>query len=326
MDIVEKVKRATLSMSRYSWEQGVAAQALLELGETELALLMAKDAVTRQIPDGRLGMMGDTGAVTDPAANGIPVMKAYELTRDIVFLKAHERMLDWLLHTAPRSETGILYHVTDHRQFWVDSFYMAPPYLAAAGHPGEAIRQIEGFRDALWHPDAKLYSHIWDDDKEAYAREDFWGVGNGWAAVGMTRVLASLPDTMQDEKNSLEGYIRDVIDGCLPYLRADGLFHDVVDDPETFVETNLSQMLAYAVFRGVGSGWLDARYRQHAEAMRRAAHGKVDEYGLVQGVCGAPHFDHPGTAVEGQAFFLLMEAAYRDLQNQNMKGERHGEF
>jgi hypothetical protein len=29
-------------------------------------------------------------------------------------------------------------------------------------------------------------------------------------------------------------------------------------------------------------------------------------------VCGAPHFDHSGTAPEGQAFFLLMEAAYRD--------------
>jgi hypothetical protein len=47
--------------------------------------------------------------------------------------------------------------------------------------------------------------------------------------------------------------------------------------------------------------------------MRGVAHGKVDAYGLVQDVCGAPRFDHPGVATEGQAFFLLMEAAYRDL-------------
>ena len=38
---------------------------------------------------------------------------------------------------------------------------------------------------------------------------------------------------------------------------------------------------------------------------------KVDAHGLVQGVCGAPRFDRPGTAPEGQAFFLLMEAACR---------------
>jgi hypothetical protein len=46
--------------------------------------------------------------------------------------------------------------------------------------------------------------------------------------------------------------------------------------------------------------------------MRKAAHAKVDAFGLVQGVCGAPNFDRSGTATEGQAFFLLMEAAYRD--------------
>ncbi len=46
---------------------------------------------------------------------------------------------------------------------------------------------------------------------------------------------------------------------------------------------------------------------------RGAVHAKVDEYGLVHGVCGAPNFDRSGTATEGQAFFLLMEAARRDL-------------
>jgi unsaturated rhamnogalacturonyl hydrolase len=38
----------------------------------------------------------------------------------------------------------------------------------------------------------------------------------------------------------------------------------------------------------------------------------VDRYGLVQGVCGSPEFSSPGTACEGQAFFLLMEEARRD--------------
>ena len=47
--------------------------------------------------------------------------------------------------------------------------------------------------------------------------------------------------------------------------------------------------------------------------MRMAVHTKVDKFGLVQGVCGAPNFDRPGTATEGQAFFLLMEAAYREM-------------
>ena len=97
-------------------------------------------------------------------------------------------------------------------------------------------------------------------------------------------------------------------------IKEDGLYHDVVDSPDTFVETNLSQMLAYSIYRGVSEKWLDGSYLEFAGRMREAAHGKVDEFGLVQGVCGSPTFNYPGTATEGQAFFLLMEAAYNALE------------
>jgi rhamnogalacturonyl hydrolase YesR len=107
--------------------------------------------------------------------------------------------------------------------------------------------------------------------------------------------------------------VRDLLDSCLAHQRDDGLFHDVIDDPASFVEVNLAQMLAYTVYRGLAGGWLDDTYLSSADRMRAAAQAKVDEHGLVQDVCGAPHFDHPGTAPEGQAFFMLMEAAYRDL-------------
>ena len=68
--LIEKVKLAMLTMQRYQWEQGVAAQALLELGETTLAILMAREAALRQAEDGRLAVMGGNASVTDPASNG----------------------------------------------------------------------------------------------------------------------------------------------------------------------------------------------------------------------------------------------------------------
>ena len=51
ISILDKVKRALLTMQRYSWEQGVSAQALLELGNSDLVILMAKEAVLRQSED-----------------------------------------------------------------------------------------------------------------------------------------------------------------------------------------------------------------------------------------------------------------------------------
>jgi unsaturated rhamnogalacturonyl hydrolase len=306
---IEKVKQALLSMQRASWEQGVAAQAFLELGETELVILMAKEAVLRQKADGRLAALGSDEAVTDPAANGEAVLYAARITGDTRFQEAADRMLDYLLHQAPRTEQGILHHITNRPQVWIDAMYMAPPFLAVAGRPDEAVKQITGMRALLWNRGKRLYSHIWDDGQRQFARQDCWGVGNGWAAAGMTRVIGALPGTMAAERSRLVGYVQEVVDGCLAHQRHDGLFHDVVDNPATFVETNLAQMLAYTVYRGIRQGWLDPAYRESADRMRNAAHAKVDESGLVQGVCGSPTFDHPGTATEGQAFFLLMEAS-----------------
>ena len=310
---IEKVKMAMLSMQRYAWEQGVAAQALLELGEKELVILMAKDAVLRQWPDGRLAVVSSNHGVTDPAANGEAVLFAAEQTGDSKLKDGAEKMLDYLLHKAPKTKNGILYHIDDKPQVWIDSAYMAPPFLAAAGHPEEAVKQIDGFRKLLWDPEKKLFSHIWDDEKGDFFRRDHWGVGNGWAAAGIARIIKSLPERMNEDKDRLINYVKEIIDGCLVYQRRDNLFYDVVDDPETFVETNLAQMLAYTIYRGVQRGWLESEYRKKADSMRQAAFAKVDALGLVQGVCGSPNFDSPGTATEGQAFFLLMEAAHRDL-------------
>jgi rhamnogalacturonyl hydrolase YesR len=312
--ILNQVSQALLTMQRYSWEQGVAAQAFLELGETGTAILLARAAVQRQMPDGRLARMHDKEGVTDPAANGEALLAAARLTREPALQTAAEAMLDYLLKAAPRAADGTLFHVTDANEVWVDSLYMAPPFLAAAGQLKEAIRQIQGIKNRLWNSEKKLYAHIWDEDRQELKRAVFWGVGNGWAAAGITRVIRTLPETFNEEKQELVIHLRELLDGCLAQQRPDGLFHNVLDDPGIFIETNLAQMLAYSIYRGISGGWLPSNYMEKADKMRAAVHQKVDASGYVQGVCGAPTFERAGTAPEGQAFFLLMEAAWKETR------------
>ncbi len=307
----DRVRRAMLTMQRASWEQGAAAQAALEEGEAELAILLAREALLRQGPDGRLAQLGSDPGVTDPGAAGEAVVFAALATGECGLAEGAERMLGWFLRRAPRSADGVLLHQlpAPDGELWSDSFYMAPPFLALAGQPGEALRQIRGLRRRLWLPGKRLLAHRWNETRGRFVREAAWGVGQGWAAAGMARTREHLPPAMRNEREELAGYVRELLDGCLAHQRPDGLFHDVVDDPATFVETNLAQMLAWTIYRGVAGGWLDPGLRPRAEAMRTAALGKVDAAGLVQGVCGSPAFDRPGTAAEGQAFFLMMEAA-----------------
>lgn len=313
VDLVEKVKTALLSMQRASWEQGVSMQAMWEYGDKEMAYLMAKEAVLRQTSEGRLSVVYTDNGVTDPAASGEVVFRMAEQTKESDFIEANKKMLGYLLNKAPKSADGILYHVLNAPEFWIDALYMAPPYLCVAGYPKEAVKQIEGYRKALWNKEKQLFSHRWHDEKKMFPNEKFWGVGNGWAMASFARIIDTLPENMKTERNSLIKYASENIEGCLPFLRSDGLFHDIIDDRTSFVETNFAQMVAYTIYRGIKSGWLAKTYLEKAEKMRAAAHSKVDEHGYVQGVCGAPTFNSSGRATEGQAFFILMEAARKNL-------------
>jgi len=312
--MLNQVSQALLTMQRYSWEQGVAAQAFLELGETNTAIMLAREAVQRQAADGRLASMCDNEGVTDPAANGEALFVAAHITKEPALQVAVDAMLNYLMKIAPRASDGTLFHIIDAKEVWVDSMYMAPPFLAVVGQVSEAIRQIQGIKKRLWNSEKKLYAHIWNEDHKALRRAACWGVGNGWAAAGITRVIRALPESWAKEKQMLVFHVRDILDGCLAHQSQDGLFHDVVDQPDTFMETNLAQMLSYSIYRGIAGGWLPSAYKEHAEIMRTAVHKKVDTSGYVQGVCGAPTFDRAGTAPEGQAFFLLMEAARQETQ------------
>ena len=289
MHMLKQVGQVLLTMQRYSWEQGVTAQAFLELGETETAILLARDAVQRQDPKGRLALMHAGEGITDPAANGEALFIAASLTREPALQVACNAMLNYLLKEAPRATDGTLFHVTYAQEVWVDSLYMAPPFLAVAGEMDEAIRQIQGMKKRLWNVENRLYSHIWNEDRQALKRAAHWGVGNGWAAAGLTRVIRILPESLAGEKQELATHLKDLLDGCLTYQRQDGLFHDVLDHPETFVETNLAQMLAYSIYRGAAGGWLPPAYKIHADRMRAATHKKVDAYGYVQGCAERLH-------------------------------------
>ena len=307
--LLEKVKCAALTMQRYDWEQGVVAQAFLEAGDTDTAILLAIEAAHRQDTNGRCAAIGESFSATDPCAIGEALIFACEQLGDPFLFQAKERLVKWATVDAPRNPNGIVYHVIGKPQFWVDSIYMLPPFLARAGLYAEATKQIEGYWNALFDPSRGLLSHQWDDGRKQLLRKDAWGVGNGWAAAGMARVIAMLPSEMHEARKTLITRTNILIRNVLSLQCTDGMFHDILDDPSSFPEINCGQMIAYTIYHGVQEGWLENDLLPSADQIRSVAEAQVDQFGFVQNVCGAPTFDRPGVAPEGQAFFILMEAA-----------------
>jgi unsaturated rhamnogalacturonyl hydrolase len=311
---IEKAKLAMLCMQRAAWEQGVAMQALIETGDTADAIAMAHEAVLRQKPDGRLAMLYSDWNVSDPASNGRGVLFAFQVTKDSFYLKAAKAQYQYYLKPETRTSTGNIRHNNTTMQLWSDNGFMQIPFLAFMGNYDESIVQIEGLRKFLWDHDKKMFCHIYDEGKKEFVDKSHWGGGNGWCAAGMAQVIDLLPEAKYTDKQKIIGYCKELIDGCLKYMLPNGLFYDKIDE-KNFVETNLAQMLAFTIYKGIKSGWLDKSYKAYADKMRQAAHLKIDRFGFVQDVCSSPSFDRPGTSTEGQAFFLMMEAAFQKLES-----------
>ncbi len=312
----EKAALCMLAMQRYSWEQGVCAQALYEAGRDDLWVPMAHDAVMRQGKDGRLASIGNEAAVSDPASCGEVCLRAWERTGNSFYLNGAQRMLDYLENTAPRSSSGIICHnnISFHEgysafQLWIDGLYMVPPFLAVMGRVQEAAEQIRGYIRSLFDEEAGLFFHIVDTADGRYIRRKHWATGNGWALMGLARVIESAE--MQGEvsiRDEFAPFLNRLLESLLRFQCSDGRFHDLVDEPDSFIDGTSSLMMAATVFRGILHGYVSESFLDDARSAYKTAAGKADEAGLIHEVCGCPHFLTSGTSAEAQAAFVMADA------------------
>jgi len=301
-------------MQRHSWEQGTAMQGMLEIGDTTALILMARESVQRSKPDGRLSMVGSDFNIADPGVNGPGVLAAYRITGNEKYKIAAQEQYAYLKKPESKNASGVIYHNNKSKVIFSDNMFMVAPLMAQMGDFDEAIAQIEGIRRVLWNPGEKLFHHMRIEETGEYKDIDFWGGGNGWCAAAMAQVIGLLPADRKSDKQKLMGYYKDLIDGCLIHQLPSGLFYDNITEAN-FEETTFPAMLAYSIFTGVNSGWLDSGYLVPANKMRTAVWSNVDNLGLLQNASKAPGFNSPGTSPEGQAFLLMMEGAYRKLNN-----------
>jgi rhamnogalacturonyl hydrolase YesR len=111
-----------------------------------------------------------------------------------------------------------------------------------------------------------------------------WGRGGGWIAAGMSELLSELPPDHPRRARILAGY-RTMMATLLTHQSPEGLWRQLVDKPELWLETSGSGMYAFAMVTGVKKGWLDAK--TYGPAARRAwlalVH-QIDAQGNVQNV------------------------------------------
>ena len=177
---------------------------------------------------------------------------------------------------------------TPQTRFWIDDMYMIIAIQSQAYRATGDRRYIDRTAKEMCLYLDKLQLKEGPAKGLFYHAPDapfVWGRGAGWMAAGMAMVLKFLPEDSEFRPRILAGY-RDMMAALLRFRRADGLWGQLVNEPETWTETSGSAMYAYAFVAGVRRGWLDAAtYGPAARKAYLALCAKLDRHGNVPGVC-----------------------------------------
>ena len=113
----------------------------------------------------------------------------------------------------------------------------------------------------------------------------YWARGDGWMAVGMTQLLAALPENDASRDRIMKGYLL-MMENLKKYVNGDGLWNQLITEPDFWTETSGSAMFAYAMIQGVKHGWLpESEYGPVARRAWLALCNYICDNGDVTEVC-----------------------------------------
>jgi rhamnogalacturonyl hydrolase YesR len=198
----------------------------------------------------------------------------------------------WIFSSQFRLPDGTLArNVPWPNTLWLDDLYMSVPALAQMGaltgerkYFDDAVKQILQFSARMFVPEKGLYRHGWVQDMEPHPAFH-WARANGWAVVAMAELLEVLPPDHPGRAAVLEQY-RAHVRGLAAYQDGAGLWHQLVDRPDTYLETSASAMYVYAIAHGINRGWLDGKaYDPMVSLGWNAVAQKINATGQVEGTC-----------------------------------------
>lgn len=187
-------------------------------------------------------------------------------------------------HVAPNAQELMAKGYTWQTRMWIDDMFMITAVQVQAYRAtGErkyidrAAKEMVLYLDSLQRPNGLFY-HAPDVPY-------FWGRGDGWVAVGMAEVLRSLPQNSEYRSRIMEGY-KKMMASLLQYQSPDGMWRQLIDDPQAWPETSSTGMFAFAMITGVKNGWLDAiTYGAAARKAWLALTTYIDANADVREVC-----------------------------------------
>jgi unsaturated rhamnogalacturonyl hydrolase len=140
-----------------------------------------------------------------------------------------------------------------------------------------AARHLTSMQQLDLRPDG-IYRH-------SPLNEAAWGRGNAFPALGLALTLSDYPKEHPEFNSMLLAFQRHIA-ALARFQDADGLWHEVIDEPGSYAEFTATAMIGTAMLRGIRNGWLDASsYQPRVDRAWHAILARVGAKGELMDVC-----------------------------------------
>lgn len=200
----------------------------------------------------------------------------------------------WIMAHFPRTREGGFQHMTsdtlNDQELWDDTLFMTVLFLANMGriegkreYIEEAQYQFLLHAKYLADRETGLWYHGWTFNGRHNFAGAFWGRGNCWITIAIPEFLGMV-DCAPAIRRMLTELLRAQVESLVKYQDESGMWHTVIDDRDSYVETSASCGFAYGILRGVHAGLLDKRYAEAAMKALDPILGYIADDGVVNQV------------------------------------------
>jgi len=227
----------------------------------------------------------------DCGAIGAALIKAYNRKPDPRYRPVIDRVAEQIAHKQLRLADGTLARARPQPvSLWIDDIYMSVPFLAQMGkltgdrrYFDDAAQQVIGMSERLQDKTTGLFDHSWFESNP-YDVKFYWGRGCGWALMAAAELLSVLPEDHKDRARVLDIFRR-AAQGVAAVQGGTGMWHQLLNREDSYLETSATAMFTFAIARGVNRGWLSPVYAPVAQTGWQAIATRVRADGRIEGIC-----------------------------------------
>ncbi|MGX7237535.1 glycoside hydrolase family 88/105 protein [Enterococcus phoeniculicola] len=248
----------------------------------------------------------------DCGSFGSLLLESLHYEKDKRVFPIAQRIANFMEKRTLRQPDGAFFREND--TMWVDDLYMSVPFLVRYWEISQneiyltdAINQMVFFRKRFFIEENQLMSHIYDTRfKQANVLP--WSRGNGWVLFSLSELLNKLPAT-HERRAELLAFYNEFSAGIIAQQDTNGLWHQLLDDKETYYESSSTAMFICALSRGIQKGYLSEELLEKSQqsvmkAWEGLAEYCIDKNGNLYGVCRGSGFSFSREYYHGLGWLL----------------------